>query len=226
MIKENLSRINSKIKEICDKSSIEDSQVKLIAVSKTMPCEDILKAYEAGHRIFGENRVQEILDKYDKLPKDIEWHMIGHLQSNKIKYIIDKVKLVHSLDSMKLASCIEKEAAKANTEVHALLQVNVANEETKFGFTIDELLKNIEKFSEYKFLKIKGLMTVAPNVDNPEKNREIFKKLKQLSVDIKSKSIDNITMDCLSMGMTGDYPVAIEEGATYIRVGTAIFGVR
>ena len=177
-------------------------------------------------RIFGENKVQELSDKYEVLPKNIRWHMIGHLQRNKVKYLIGKVVLIHSVDSLRLAEQIEHEAAKADIVMPVLIEVNVAEEESKFGTTSEAAMQLVEAVSKLPHIKIRGLMTIAPFTDNPEDNRIYFRKLKQLSVDIKSKNIDNVDMDELSMGMTGDYEVAIEEGATMVRVGTGIFGKR
>lgn len=218
-----------KIKENVDKiasSSKYNNNVTLIAVSKFKPASDIQKLYDIGVRDFGENKVQELCDKYEVLPKDIKWHLIGHLQTNKVKYIVDKVELIHSVDSVRLAETIEKEAAKKDVTVNILLQVNVANEETKFGMDTKEVLEMVKQVSMFSHLRIKGLMTIAPFVENSEENREIFKKMKQLSVDINNKNIDNVCMNILSMGMSGDYGVAIEEGATMVRVGTSIFGER
>lgn len=184
------------------------------------------EAYDLGVRVFGENKVQELVDKYEALPKDIEWHLIGHLQTNKVKYIIDKVAMIHSVDSLKLAETIEKEAAKKDCIANILVEVNVAEEDSKFGLKMAEVLPLLEQISEFSHIEVKGLMTIAPYVENPEDNREIFRQLKKLSVDIAAKNINNITMSVLSMGMTGDYEVAVQEGATMVRVGTGIFGER
>ena len=184
------------------------------------------EAYDAGCRDFGENKVQEIMDKIDRLPSDIRWHMIGHLQTNKVKYIVGKVFLIHSVDSLHLAEAISKEAVKQNTTVNILIEVNVAKEDTKYGAMAEDTVSLVEKIALLPGICVKGLMTIAPYVENPQENRQYFVKLRQLAVDIKSKNIDNVHMDILSMGMTGDYMVAIEEGATYVRVGTGIFGER
>lgn len=184
------------------------------------------EAYANGCRHFGENKVQEIIEKYDQLPKDIKWHMIGHLQRNKVKYIVDKVSMIHSVDSLKLAEEISKEALKKKVTVPILIEVNVAGEDTKFGTTCEEAENLIRQISLLPGISVSGLMTIAPYVDNPEENRQYFANLKQLSVDISKKNIDNVSMNILSMGMTGDYTVAIEEGATFVRVGTGIFGER
>lgn len=226
MIKENLQQVEANIQKACERAKRSREEVTLIAVSKTKPVSMIEEAYAEGEKNFGENKVQEINDKYPVMPKDIKWHLIGHLQRNKVKYIVNKVSLIHSVDSVRLAEQIQHEAEKAGTDVDILIQVNVANEDTKFGLQVEETEEVIRQIAKFPNVHIKGLMTIAPFTDNPESNRVFFKKLKQLSVDIKQKNIDNVTMDCLSMGMTGDYQVAIEEGATLIRVGTGIFGER
>ncbi|MCR5222811.1 MAG: YggS family pyridoxal phosphate-dependent enzyme [Lachnospiraceae bacterium] len=226
MIRENLEEVRKNISETISKSGREAEGVSLIAVSKTKPVELLLEAYEAGVRDFGENKVQELTDKYEKLPKDIRWHMIGHLQTNKVKYIVDKAFLIHSVDSVKLAKEISKEAVKKGLVCRILLEVNVADEDSKFGFSCEDVLASIEEIAGLEGIKVAGLMTVAPYVEDPEENRPVFRKLKQLSVDITRKNIDNVSMDILSMGMSGDYQVAIEEGAKYVRVGTSIFGER
>ena len=216
MVQENIKNVEAKIKAACDKSGRNPEEVKLIAVSKTKPVEMLQEAYDYGCRDFGENKVQELVDKYEKMPKDIRWHMIGHLQRNKVKYIIDKVYLIHSVDSLRLAEEISKEAVKHNVTVSILIEVNVAGE----AFSL------VEAISKLPNILIKGLMTIAPYVENAEENRLYFAKLKQIYVDIIHKNIDNVCMKELSMGMTGDYEVAITEGTTYVRVGTGIFGER
>ena len=226
MLKENLEAVEAKIQAACHKSSRSRDEVTLIAVSKTKPVETLKEAYDLGVRIFGENKVQELSDKHDVLPQDIHWHMIGHLQRNKVKYIIDKVDLIHSVDSLRLAETIEKEAAKRGLVANVLLEVNVAKEESKFGLMPEEVFEFIDKIAGFYHIQVKGLMTIAPFVDNPEENRPIFARLRKLSVDIAEKNVDNMTMSILSMGMTNDYQVAIEEGATMVRVGTGIFGAR
>ena len=226
MIKDNIIIVEKEIKASLDKAGRECDAAKLIAVSKTKPVELLKEAYDAGMRDFGENKVQEIMDKFEQLPKDIRWHMIGHLQTNKVKYIVDKVYLIHSVDSLKLAKEISKEALKKNTNVNVLIEVNVADEDSKFGVSVDETESLIREISALPAITVKGLMTVAPYVENAEENRPVFKKLKQLFVDIKAKNIDNVFMEIMSMGMSGDYEVAVEEGATYVRVGTKIFGER
>lgn len=226
MIKENLQHVYSKMEDACKKAGRSMEEVQLIAVSKTKPVAMIQEAYDLGVRDFGENKVQEILEKYDILPKDIRWHMIGHLQRNKVKYIVDKVALIHSVDSFRLAQEISKEAVKHNKTVSILIEVNIAEEESKFGVKKEECEELIRQISVLPNIQIRGLMTVPPFVDDGEENRPYFNIIQQLSVDIMNKNIDNVSMDILSMGMTGDYDVAIEEGSHYIRVGTGIFGER
>ena len=226
MLRENLQEVEKRIQEACARAGRDRSEVTLVSVSKTKPVEMLQEAYDLGVRVFGENKVQEIRDKYDALPKDIEWHMIGHLQTNKVKYIVDKVKLIHSVDSLRLAEIIEKEAEKHNRSVDILLEVNVAEETSKFGLKTVEVIPFAEKIAQFPHINMRGLMTIAPFVDDPEKNRTIFRDLHKLYVDIKEKNIDNGTVSILSMGMTNDYEVAIEEGATMVRIGTGIFGAR
>ena len=226
MLADNYGQVLKNIQDACQAVGRDPKEVTLVAVSKTKPVEMLQQVYDAGARVFGENKVQEIMDKYDQLPGDIRWQMIGHLQRNKVKYIVDKVDMIHSVDSYRLAQTIKTEAAKKNVTVSVLLEVNVAEEESKFGLKMDEVLPLVQQISELPHVQVKGLMTIAPFVSNPEDNREIFRKLKKLSVDIEAKNINNTTMGVLSMGMTGDYMVAVQEGATMVRVGTGIFGER
>lgn len=226
MITENIALVKQNMEAACRKAGRNPDEASLIAVSKTKPIEMLREAYDAGCRDFGENKVQEMIDKCGQLPSDIRWHMIGHLQRNKVKYIVDKVFLIHSVDSYRLACEISKEAVKKELEVNILIEVNVAEEESKFGARREELLELVENIAALPGICVKGLMTVAPYVENAEENRQYFVNLRQLSVDIMSKNIDNVSMGILSMGMTGDYMVALEEGATYVRVGTGIFGDR
>ncbi len=226
MIKQNIISVKNNISQAMKNSKTEQA-VTLIAVSKTKPVEDIKEAYDAGIRDFGENKVQELSKKYELLPKDIRWHMIGHLQRNKVKDVVGKAALIHSVDSLRLAEEISKESAKKNLVTDILIEVNIAMEESKFGFSdYETLLTFLQNIASLPNICVKGLMTVAPYTENPEENRCYFSKLRQLAVDIMQENIDNISMDILSMGMTGDYEVAIEEGATYVRVGTGIFGER
>lgn len=226
MIREKIEEIQTSIEQSCAKAGRDRNEVTLITVSKTKPLEALQEAYAAGSRDFGENKVQELVEKIPAMPRDVRWHMIGHLQRNKVKYIVGKVFLIHSVDSLRLAEEISKEAVKKQTVVNILMEVNVACEESKFGVTAEQTIKLAEDISKLPGVRLQGLMTIAPFVENPEDNRYIFRKLKQLSVDIDRKNIDNVNMSILSMGMTGDYRIAVEEGATYVRVGTAIFGER
>lgn len=226
MLRKNFEEVEERIREACRRSGRKREDVTLIAVSKTKPVEILQEAYNIGSRIFGENKVQEIVDKYAALPDDISWHMIGHLQRNKVKYIIDKVDLIHSVDSLRLAETIEKEAAKRNITANILIEVNMAKEDTKFGAMPEDVKELVSQIARLPHIRIKGLMTIAPFVENPEENRIHFRNLRNLSVDIMENKSDNVTMGVLSMGMTNDYEVAIEEGATMVRVGTGLFGKR
>ncbi len=226
MIRENLKNVREQIQAICLKAGRDPGAVTLIAVSKTKPVEALREAYEAGVRDFGENKVQELTEKIPQLPPDIRWHVIGHLQRNKVKYIVGKVALIHSVDSFRLAEEISRESVKKGVETHILIEVNVAGEETKYGVSCDEAPNLVKEISVLPGVRVKGLMTIAPYTVDGEKNRPYFDKLVQLSVDIAAKNIDNVSMDVLSMGMTGDYPAALQAGATCIRVGTGIFGER
>ncbi|MBQ6696656.1 MAG: YggS family pyridoxal phosphate-dependent enzyme [Lachnospiraceae bacterium] len=221
----NLKKVQSNM-EAARHSCGREDHIQLIAVSKTKPPAALMQAYDAGIRDFGENKVQELIEKAQQLPKDIRWHMIGHLQRNKVKYIVDKAAMIHSVDSLRLAEVISKEAVKKEVSVSILIEVNVAQEDSKFGVRCEDCEALIRAVSQLPGVCIRGLMTIAPYVDRGEDNREYFRRLKQLSVDIKQKNIDNVCMDVLSMGMTGDYETAIQEGASHIRVGTAIFGER
>ena len=226
MLQEQLVNVQKEIEKACERGNRNREDVTLIAVSKTKPISTLKEAYDLGVRVFGENKVQELVDKYEALPKDIHWHMIGHLQRNKVKYIIDKVDCIHSVESVRLAETIEKEAAKHDRIIDVLVEVNVAGEDSKFGLAPSEVPAFIEEIAKLPHIRVKGLMTIAPFVENPEENRPIFKVLRELSVDITKKNIDNVIMNVLSMGMTNDYQVAIEEGSTMVRVGTGIFGER
>lgn len=226
MLEQNLQDVQFKIESACKRAGREPKEVTLIAVSKTKPEEMLQTIYDCGVRDFGENKVQELTRKIEALPNDIKWHMIGHLQTNKVKYIVGSVELIHSVDSIHLAKEISKQSVKKDVVSHILIEVNVAEEESKFGLKTDEVLSVIKEISKLPNLKIDGLMTIAPYVINPEDNRNFFRRIKQLAVDISEQNIDNVSMNILSMGMTGDYEVAIEEGATIVRVGTGIFGER
>lgn len=226
MVIENLKKVENKITAACLRAGRAREDVTLIAVSKTKPESMVEEAYSVGQRDFGENKVQEICRKIEVLPQDIRWHMIGHLQRNKVRQVVGKACMIHSVDSLRLAEAISQEAVKQDSIVPVLIEVNVAQEESKFGVTTEETIALIEAAAKLPHISIRGLMTIAPFVEDPEENRPIFRKLKQLSVDIAAKNINNVTMSVLSMGMTNDYEVAIEEGATMVRVGTGIFGER
>ena len=213
MLKDNLKKVQTNIKSACERAGRKPEEVTLVAVSKMKPLSDIEELLETGQREYGENYVQELCEKYENISKPVHWHMIGHLQTNKVKYII-------------LAKQIEKEAVKKNVEAQILVQVNIAQEDTKFGIDGPEVIALVEEISKLPHVHVRGLMTSAPFVDDPEENRCYFKKLHQLFIDIREKNIDNVSMDILSMGMTNDYEVAIEEGSTMVRVGTGIFGAR
>jgi len=222
----NYNEVKARMEAACVRAGRNPKDVTLIAVSKTKPVSMLVEAYEAGARTFGENKVQEIVEKFPQMPEDAKFHMIGHLQTNKVGQVIEKVELIHSVDSVHLAEKIEKEAAKRNMIANILLEVNVAREDSKFGLYMEDVIGVLQSVQEFPHVCVKGLMTIAPYVENAEENRKYFKDLYQLYVDIKSKNLDNGTMSVLSMGMTGDYEVAVEEGATMIRVGTGIFGSR
>ncbi len=226
MVAENLKKVEETICAACERAGRRREEVTLIAVSKTKPVEMIREAMAEGILDFGENKVQEIVDKTGVISEPLHWHLIGHLQRNKVKYIVDKVCLIHSVDSVRLAEQIDKEAEKKQTECDILLEVNIAGEDSKFGLKPEEVLETAKQIAVLGHVHIRGLMTVAPFVENSEKNRIHFQKMKKLMVDIKQQNIDNVSMEVLSMGMTGDYEVAIEEGATMVRVGTGIFGER
>ena len=226
MLIERYNEVKKHVEEACKRVGRDPREVTVIAVSKTKPVEMIEEAMEAGARVFGENKVQELCDKYEQLPKDLHWHLIGHLQRNKVKYVVGRAAMIHSVDSERLAVAISEEAVKKGLVQDILIEVNVAGEENKFGVTCDEAEEFVKKIAVLSGIKIRGFMTSAPFVENPEDNRKYFRELKQLLVDINNKNIDNVYMNVLSMGMTNDYTVAVEEGATHVRVGTAIFGAR
>lgn len=226
MLKDNLNEVERHVREACEAAGRSRDEVTLIAVSKTKPVEMLQEIYNENVRDFGENKVQELCEKIDHMPSDIRWHMIGHLQRNKVKYIVGKVALIHSVDSYRLAEEINIQAKKKNIIVPILVEVNIAHEHSKFGISEEDAILLVSEIAELENVRVKGLMTIAPYVDEPEDNRMYFRKIKELSVDIAAKNIDNVSMDILSMGMTGDYTVAIEEGATMVRVGTGIFGAR
>ncbi len=226
MIKENLEFVEANIQKACEKAGRDREEVTLIAVSKTKPVSDIREAMAQGITVFGENKVQEIRDKTEEIKEPLNWHMIGHLQANKVKYLPGKVCMIHSVDNRKLAEEIEKQFAKHDLVVDVLIEVNMAHEDSKFGLSPDEALNFVREISSFDHLRIRGLMTIAPYTDDPESNRKYFRGLRELKDSINAQNIPGVVMDTLSMGMTGDYQVAIEEGATFVRVGTGIFGER
>ncbi len=221
----NYLEVKKRVEQAAIKCGKNPEDVTLIAVSKTKGVDEIKQAVEAGAHILGENKVQEIQAKYDALP-GVEWHLIGHLQTNKVKYIVDKVKMIHSLDSLKLAQEISKRCTAAGVTMDVLIEVNIGAEESKSGVKPEEAEALCLEASKLPGIHVKGLMTVAPIVENPQDARVYFRKMNKLFVDIKAKNYDNIDMVYLSMGMTHDFEVAIEEGANMVRVGTAIFGAR
>ena len=224
-IKSNLSKVYANIERAAKRSGRND--ITLIAVSKTKPVSMIKECIECGTVIFGENKAQEMASKISELHDDnLNWHFIGHLQRNKVKYVVGNACMIHSVDSVRLAEAINAEAVKKGVICDILIEVNIACEDTKFGIKAEDIYDFIDEIRNFHNIKIRGLMTIAPYVDNPEDNRIHFKHLRNLLVDINSKNIDNVYMDVLSMGMTGDYEVAVEEGATIVRVGTGIFGDR
>ncbi|MCR4956312.1 MAG: YggS family pyridoxal phosphate-dependent enzyme [Lachnospiraceae bacterium] len=223
---EGLNKVKDSIKEAAKEAGRDEKEITLVAVSKTKPVEMIEEAYRVGIRDFGENKVQELCDKMEQLPKDIRWHMIGHLQRNKVKYIIGKVTLIHSVDSYRLAEEISKQAVKNQCEQDILVEINMGRETTKFGLMEEDAVEEIRKMAALPGLHIKGLMTSAPYVVESDENMEIFHKMKRLAVDIQDKNIDNVRMDILSMGMSQDYEAAIKQGSTMVRVGSKIFGQR
>lgn len=225
-ISENLSLVEEKITAACARAGRKREEVKLIAVSKTHPVEAIKEAMRYGIRSFGENKVQELKEKMEKIEEDLEWHLIGHLQTNKAKYVVGKVSLIHSLENLRLAEALEKEAVKRGVIADVLVEVNIAKEDTKFGVLPENVEEFVREVAEFEHISVKGLMTVAPFVEVPEENRKYFRELNKIMVDLNSKNIHNVNMNVLSMGMTGDYETAIEEGATLVRVGTGIFGHR
>jgi len=221
-----LDEVMKRVGRAAAKSGRKPSDITVVAVTKTVPADRIREAIALGITDVGENRVQELCEKYDIIGGGCRWHLIGHLQTNKVKYVIDKVSMIHSADSLELLSEIQKRAAKGDRIVETLLQVNVSGEESKFGISPADVPDFLRKAAAFKNIKVKGLMTIAPLVDDPEEVRGIFRGLHKIFIDIKKENIDNIDMAYLSMGMSGDFEVAIEEGANIIRIGSAIFGGR
>ena len=224
-----MSEVNIRESILKYQKELAEFDCTLVPVSKTKPDADLMEAYATGNRIFGENKVQEVVEKYERLPKDIQWHFIGHLQRNKVKYLAPFVALVHAVDSQRLLREINKQAAKNNRVIECLLQVHIAREEAKFGLAEDELIALLESgiCDELPNIKVIGLMGMATNTDNQEQVRMEFRGLKALFDELKTNSLpQNVEMQELSMGMSGDYKIALEEGSTMVRIGSAIFGAR
>ncbi|WP_432665190.1 YggS family pyridoxal phosphate-dependent enzyme [Wukongibacter baidiensis] len=226
IIEDNINFVKDNIKKACEKVNRSPEEVNLIAVTKTIDAERINTALRTSIKNIGENKVQEIMEKYDKIECEPNWHLIGHLQTNKVKYIIDKVDMIHSVDSIKLAKEIDKRAKKVSRVMDVLVQVNIADEDTKFGLAEDELDGFIKEISILENVRVQGLMAIVPYVIDPEDVREHFRKMKDIFDRLKNSTFKNVYMNYLSMGMTNDYMVAIEEGANMVRVGTGIFGER
>lgn len=226
-IKENLNYIRNNIKKSTEKSNRKENDVMLLAVTKTVDVDAIQEVIDNGITNVGENKPQELARKYDVLGDKVNWHLIGSLQTNKVKYIIDKVYMIHSLDREVLCEEIQKRAEKINRTINCLVQVNISKEESKHGLEQEDVLSFIENVSKkYKNIRIRGLMTMAPFTEDEKTVRSVFKGLKDLSINIEQKNIPNVSMEYLSMGMSNDYEIAIEEGSTIVRVGTSIFGER
>jgi pyridoxal phosphate enzyme (YggS family) len=225
-IKSNISNLRQRVSRAAAKSGRSLEDIKIVAVTKTIEPERINKVIEQGMIDLGENRVQELCEKYDQIDKKCNWHLIGHLQTNKVKYIVDKITMVHSLDRIRLAKELQKRGSGLGKVIDVLVQVNISGEKTKGGVSKEEVFDFIREVSKFENLKVKGLMTIAPLVENPEDVRFVFRELRNLLIDIELENINNIDMKYLSMGMSNDFEVAIEEGANIIRIGTAIFGRR
>ena len=222
-IKENLEEIRSKINSACEKSGRNPKDVTILAVTKTIDAERINEAVALGLCDLGENRVQELLSKYELVKGDVRWHLIGHLQSNKVKYIADKVCMIHSVESLSLAKEIERQCAKINKVMDILVEINISGEESKSGISPEDAENFVTEVSKFEHIRVMGLMTMAPFGAKDEELHKIFSNLYKISVDISSKKLDNVIMECLSMGMTGDYEIAVEENSTIVRIGTGLF---
>jgi len=226
-IKENIDGILERIAAACERSGRNPDDITLIAVSKTVNADRAREAVEGGILNLGENRVQELVDKYEKLSDiTVKWHMIGHLQKNKVKYIIDKAELIHSVESVELANEIDKRAAKNNLKANVLVELNIGEEESKFGISEENVYDFVKSLEQFENINVLGIMTVAPFAEDPEEIRWVFKKMKVIFDKLSSMNIKNSNMKFLSMGMTNDFEIAIEEGANIIRIGTAVFGER
>lgn len=222
-IEANLAQIKQNISAACERAGRDPGEVTILAVTKTIDADTINHAVSLGLTDLGENRVQELLSKYELIKGDVRWHLIGHLQTNKVKYIADKVCMIHSVESISLAKEIEKQCAKIGKVMDILIEVNVSGEESKSGITPAEAIKFTEEVSKFEHIRVKGLMTMAPFDAKNDELHQIFSNLYKISVDISSKKLDNVSMECLSMGMTGDYEIAVEEKSTIVRIGTGLF---
>lgn len=223
-VKDNLETINKKIKEAALKVNRDPQEIKLIAVTKTATLEQIKEAINEGVKIIGENKVQEAKGKYQVLTTEVKWHLIGHLQTNKVKYAVEIFDLIHSVDSIKLAKEIDKRSVQFKKTIDVLIEVNISGEETKYGYNPEKVEAFLKEISEFSGIRVRGLMTIAPISKNKEEVRPYFRRLRELSERIRDKNIKNIKMDYLSMGMTDDFEIAIEEGANMVRIGRGIFG--
>lgn len=221
-IAENIGKVRQNIKAACERSGRNYEDITILGVTKTVGIDDIMCAVNEGICDLGENRVQEFMEKYGKIP-NVKWHIIGHLQTNKVKYIIGKTKLIHSVDTLKLAEEIERLSKRENVVTDILLEVNISGEKSKSGMSEDEILPILEKIEEFSCVKVRGFMTMAPKFASEDEIRQIFRKLYKIFVDISRKKYNNISMDYLSMGMSSDYTIAVEEGANIVRIGSKIF---
>ncbi|HBM79822.1 MAG: YggS family pyridoxal phosphate-dependent enzyme [Clostridiales bacterium] len=225
-IKENIDTILEKVNRACEKSNRSSNEIKLIAVTKTVDINRILEALKCNIKSIGENKVQEMTEKYRHIGNMAEWHMIGHLQTNKVKHIIDKVSMIQSVDSLKLMNEINKRCKDIDKVIDILIEINIGRESTKYGIDPSDILNFIKEAPKYENIRVKGLMTVAPALANKEEVRPYFKEMKKIFDELKDLSIKNVEMKYLSMGMTGDFEIAVEEGSNMIRIGTGIFGPR
>lgn len=226
MVKENYRAVEARVAAACQAAGRERSEVTLIAVSKTKPVEMVQELMEIGVKDFGENHAQELVAKTEVIPEGVNWHFIGHLQRNKVKYVVGRACLIHSVSSLRLAQEIQKESVKKGVVTQILIEVNIADEASKSGISRQETVELVREVAGLSHLSIQGLMAIAPPVDDPQENREYFRQMRMLREEIDALAIPGVQMRELSMGMTGDFEAAIAEGATMIRVGTAIFGNR
>jgi pyridoxal phosphate enzyme (YggS family) len=223
-VKDNLETINKKIKAAALKVNRDPQEIKLVAVTKTATLEQIKEAINEGVKIIGENKVQEAMEKYQVLTTEVKWHLIGHLQTNKVKYAVEIFDLIHSVDSIKLAKEIDKRSVQFKKIIDVLIEINISGEETKYGYNPEKVEAFLKEISEFSGIRVRGLMTIAPISKNKEEVRPYFRRLRELSERIRDKNIKNIKMDYLSMGMTDDFEIAIEEGTNMVRIGRGIFG--